>query len=56
MSSGGLAGGMVAVIDVAADKVVARVKVGTGGASIAGQGGGGMALGLATDPFWFKTR
>lgn len=56
VSSGGLKGGLVAVIDVARDEVVRRVKVGTGGVSgIPGQSGG-SANGLATDPFWWFER
>lgn len=56
MSSGGLKGGLVAVIDVAKDTVVKRIKVGTGGGTgIPGQSGG-TANGLATDPFWWFER
>jgi hypothetical protein len=46
----------VAVINTANDKVVTRVQVGTGGEKLFGSIGGGTAMGLATDPFWWFER
>lgn len=53
VSSGTLRSGVIAVVNTANDKLVKRITVGTGGKAIMGVGGGGSALGLATDPFWW---
>lgn len=45
-------GGEVVVIDVEKDKVVTRIKVGTGSDGSEGSTGG-SATGLASLPFWW---
>lgn len=56
MSSGTYVGGKVAVIDVARDRLLKRVQVGTGGKEYMPGRGRGSAHGLATDPFWWFER
>lgn len=57
ISSGPRVGGKIAVVDVAADKVVAHIKMGTGGGrALVGGIGAATSEGLATDPFWWFER
>jgi hypothetical protein len=53
ISSGARVGGKVAIVDVAKDKVVKRITVGTGGKAIIAGIGGATSEGLAADPFWW---
>ena len=53
ISSGPRVGGRIAIVDVAKDKVVKHLTVGTGGEAIIAGIGGATSEGLAADPFWW---